>query len=488
MEGRETVDQIEPGWVVVTEGINLDRASDADIRDLLRAIHQRGASAAVVKLGRVWERLPQALVDEARHVSLPLFTMSAETSVGSFLRYVHEAAGIEDLAVLSRALSIQTDLLDALAFPDVENELIRRVAESLGISAVLYTQDFEVVASQGAAPIHLIADAMPAQSGPRMNVGRWVVNVGSVETVEKSYWLAFAWHVRDEPSPDVLRSSRRAIEQLLRAHGRTVVAQRAQEYIQRARLMNEIVVGIDEARLERIRDQLVLLHFPREDVFQVHAIDPGGDQNSLIESSDALASTILELAHTHNVNVLLGMLNGDFVVLHTGREPFTRLLVEQAGGKHHGSSSTFTDLTQAAAAFRQANISLQAGSRYGTFTPFYRVGFAEFVLGHVPPDELRLKADQVLAGLVEYPPAIETLVEYLRNSLDVQATGRAMHLHPNSIRYRLAKVEEILGGPLNHPETITVLYLSLNDLIRQQDPQELGSGSGDLAVDLLRHA
>lgn len=466
VEGPEMVDQIEPGWFVVTEGTNLAHQSDSVLRDVLRSIRERGASAVVVKLGRGWDVLPQAMVDEAQYADLPLFTMAGETSVGYFLRYVHEAAGIEDLAVLSRALSIQTDLLDALAYPDVEQELIRRVAESLGISAVLYSQDLQVISSQGAAPIHLIADAIRMQAASRTTVGRWEVHFGSIEATDKTYWLAFAWQVREEPSAEVLRSSRRAIEQLLRAHTRTLAASRAQEYIQRARLVNEILAGVDESRLERLRDQLVLLHFPREGIFQVHAIEPADHSTLWRDSLDTLASSILELAATHDIQVLLGVHEGHFVVLHTGREEFSRRLVDMASGDNHGSSSTFTDLTQAAAALRQATISLSAGTRYGTFTPFYRVGFAEFVLGHVPPDELRVKSDQVLSGLAEYPAAVETLVHYLRNSLDIQATGQSMHLHPNSIRYRLAKIEEILDTSLSDPETVTVLYLSLHELIR----------------------
>lgn len=486
VEGTDTVDQVEPGWLAVTEGISLAHGPESVGRDLIRAIHQRGAAAIVVKLGRAWSNVPAGFIDEALHLKLPLYTMSGEMSVGYFLRYVHEATGIEDLAVLSRALAIQTDLLAALAYPDVEAELVRRLADSLRISAVLYGPDLQVIASQGAAPVHLIAETIHAHAGPRTRLGRWEVNLGSIETMAKAYWLALAWQPGQEPSAEVLRSSRRAIEQLLRAHSTTVATSRTQDYRQRAQLLSEFLSGVDEARLERLRDQLVLVRFPREGMFQVHMIRPVHKDPTWTSRTDMIATNVLEMTSNRGVQVLLGVHDGAFVVLHTGREEFSRLLLDISPSDHHGSSSTYSDLLQSRAAFRQAGISLSAGSRQGTFLPFYRVGFAEFVLGHVPAEELRVKADQELSGLAEYPSAIETLVHYLRHGLDVQATGIAMHLHPNSIRYRLAKIEEILGKPLNDPETLTVLYLSLHELIQSRSDKNAQTSDEDFALPFTR--
>ena len=78
---------------------------------------------------------------------------------------------------------------------------------------------------------------------------------------------------------------------------------------------------------------------------------------------------------------------------------------------------------------------------------------------------MRERAEAALEGIADNEALYSTLVEYLRNGLDIQATGRALHLHPNSIRYRLSKVEEHLGRTLTDPATITLLYLTLHDTI-----------------------
>ncbi len=54
----------------------------------------------------------------------------------------------------------------------------------------------------------------------------------------------------------------------------------------------------------------------------------------------------------------------------------------------------------------------------------------------------------------------ETLHAYLEHRLDVPRTAAALHLHPNSVRYRLSRIEKELGRQLDDPVTIANLYLA----------------------------
>ncbi|MBB4664887.1 PucR family transcriptional regulator [Conexibacter arvalis] len=54
----------------------------------------------------------------------------------------------------------------------------------------------------------------------------------------------------------------------------------------------------------------------------------------------------------------------------------------------------------------------------------------------------------------------ETLDAYLAHRLDVPRTAAALHLHPNSVRYRLQRIERELGRSLDDPVTIANLYLA----------------------------
>jgi DNA-binding PucR family transcriptional regulator len=114
---------------------------------------------------------------------------------------------------------------------------------------------------------------------------------------------------------------------------------------------------------------------------------------------------------------------------------------------------------------RQAEISWSTGQRTGAFTPFTDVDFIDFVIGQLPADLYQEKAQSVLAQLSSGTIVVETVVEFLRQAMDIQATARALHLHPNTIRYRLARAEAYLQRPLLDPETITTLYLALRPQI-----------------------
>ena len=58
-------------------------------------------------------------------------------------------------------------------------------------------------------------------------------------------------------------------------------------------------------------------------------------------------------------------------------------------------------------------------------------------------------------------PLHEALSAYFAHDLDIGATAAALHMHRNSLRYRLARAEQVLGGSLKQPSTIAAVYLAL---------------------------
>lgn len=49
------------------------------------------------------------------------------------------------------------------------------------------------------------------------------------------------------------------------------------------------------------------------------------------------------------------------------------------------------------------------------------------------------------------------------NDLDVAKVAGVLFVHPNTVRYRLKKVETLVGGHSQAHETIANLYLALHD-------------------------
>ena len=76
------------------------------------------------------------------------------------------------------------------------------------------------------------------------------------------------------------------------------------------------------------------------------------------------------------------------------------------------------------------------------------------LLLHVPPDELRGFADDVLGELVDYDvrqraALVDTLAAYLRQSGNLRRTAEELFVHVNTVSYRLHRIEMITGLSLS---------------------------------------
>ena len=109
--------------------------------------------------------------------------------------------------------------------------------------------------------------------------------------------------------------------------------------------------------------------------------------------------------------------------------------------------------------YRDAQIAV-ARVQQGTLA-YEDFDLATLLLSEVPPEHIRPRVDELLAPLRANPPLLEALVEYFARDMDVNATAEAMHVHPNTLRYRLSRVEKLLGRSLRQPATIAELSLAL---------------------------
>jgi DNA-binding PucR family transcriptional regulator len=73
----------------------------------------------------------------------------------------------------------------------------------------------------------------------------------------------------------------------------------------------------------------------------------------------------------------------------------------------------------------------------------------------------RLIDPRVRALRADEPVLAETLRVYLDSFGDVAAAAQSMHVHPNTVRYRVRRVEQLLGTSLGDPDVRLLLSLSL---------------------------
>ncbi|PZA08026.1 MULTISPECIES: CdaR family transcriptional regulator [unclassified Meiothermus] len=126
-------------------------------------------------------------------------------------------------------------------------------------------------------------------------------------------------------------------------------------------------------------------------------------------------------------------------------------------GVRMGYSALHRSLEEVSSAYREALIALKA-ARWGEVVGFEGLDPVAWVLLQHAPEDLKALVERFLPLS---PKELRTLERYLEHSGDLSATAQALHVHPNTLRYRLQKIEQRLGASLKSPETLAQVHLAL---------------------------
>ena len=113
--------------------------------------------------------------------------------------------------------------------------------------------------------------------------------------------------------------------------------------------------------------------------------------------------------------------------------------------------------------YRDARIAVQFLDRSGRrgLLDFADFDLVALMISEAPRHRIQPKVDEIMDVLRRSPSLHEAVAAYFAHGLDVMRAARAMHIHDNTLRYRLGRVEEALRRPLKDPATISLLYIAL---------------------------
>jgi purine catabolism regulator len=159
-----------------------------------------------------------------------------------------------------------------------------------------------------------------------------------------------------------------------------------------------------------------------------------------------------------------------------GRQPpDVRALLDQlhraarsaAGPVGLGHAAIRSGTAAVAGAAREAEQALRMGRRlYGpdALTAFADLGLYRFLYALEPLPELRAFRDEMLARLRQKDRGgvlLPTLAAYLATNGSPTDAAQRLHLHRNTVLYRLGRIEEILGSDLRDADVRVTLHLAL---------------------------
>lgn len=133
-----------------------------------------------------------------------------------------------------------------------------------------------------------------------------------------------------------------------------------------------------------------------------------------------------------------------------------------------GISVPVRNILQMKDAYLNSLVALNHGydSDKHNFIEYYRLKEAKDILFMIPERILSNYCESILKNLAnnesdENVDLLITLKSFLDNRFDISKTSRELFIHRNTVKYRIAKCEEILGISLHSPDDIFCIQLAL---------------------------
>lgn len=379
-------------------------------------------------------------------------------------------------ATLQTTLDVTNSLLEALSAQDAVRALAMRMSMVCHGTAVIYRDEGHVVARAGEAPTQLIWNEA-AQSHRRdleFEVGRWHVRTRRVAVQGGEHVLALAsrTHELDLLGDVIFDVSERLFDAIQGLHSSAALRYRRDG----EELLATLHDGVLPSREHRLWGQLGHFGFTAYApvrVFEVALPDATSLRNHHV---DAL------FAHARSVEVpLLIMQRRADLHSPTTAVGMVPASAESDGWVHHaasnmlfGVSEAFSELTRAVHHFHEAETAITIARQWasapnGGLEPVFidRIDLATWLLSHVEPRQLEERIHRTLAAIPQPQPR-DTVLAFFANDQQIARTAEALFVHPNTVRYRLARAESALGAPLLAASSTANLILALYSEIRAQ--------------------
>ncbi len=258
------------------------------------------------------------------------------------------------------------------------------------------------------------------------------------------------WFIIDELSGEVTDAYRDTVDERARRNEQTRTA------------MLDVLLRGDLGDGSRLWESAAALRLPHQGTFAVVAAQaPSPGVESIPRAEDALRARGVRSAWRVEVDAHIGV-----VVLtpRVGIERLCALLAELTTGPV-GVSAPYGNLEQTPAALRQARLAYAAATPSShDLIRYEQVPIA--VLLASAPEAATVVARTILGAVLALPAAeCDILLATLRTWFAAQgATSNAaakLHVHRNTVRYRLRRLEELTGRSLAQPTGLAELHLAL---------------------------
>lgn len=502
MEVPDLLPWVRPHELLLTTGYPLRGTQDwaGWIRDLA----DHGLGAVAVKLARYVDELPAEALAEADQLDFPVLQLPDDVGFDDIINQVLTVVINRRTDTLARAEQVLQDLVGVVIAGGDLDQVCQGVVRHLATTAVVTTMDGRVLARAGETPDSwaqvpgfdptgrfLIEEVVPGVSEEVGGQHRLVARVPGARADLGRLIL-----LRADP---FTAGDNHVVGQATTAAALAITKQQAVSAVEgkyRADFLRDALLG-RAGDAERVAAHAGGLGWNLRRPLAVvvaEADETPGDDPVSRTLPERFRSAWAQAAGTDDETAAVAGFSQEVVVLlgvpedldPAGVTERVRLMAGQVHGRGGGGRRTFatgisrtiTDLTHLPRAYSEARKAVQVGRRlHGTqsITHFDALGVFRLLSQVEDRAELASFVTETLGPLADdssedAEDLRTTLTVLLDNNLNVASTARALHFHYNSLRYRIGKLERLLGPFTTDPRLRFAIMLALQ--ARQLDHHE----------------
>jgi PucR family transcriptional regulator, purine catabolism regulatory protein len=501
MEVLDILPWVKPNELLLTTGFPLRHGSsgqslgDAAMGELIEGLATRGVAALAVKMGRYLDELPTSMIEAAQQKDFPLIVLPSEVAFDEILSEVftqlvdRQSTALDDADRLHRALT--SIVLEGGDLPQIAEEF----AKLFDTAVLICSLDGRVQTVAGGTGDTQALLALPLfdQSG-RFLIERLTTGLQAAPELLPGQLVVAPIVAGGTDHGRIVAYGRQAGLGTV-----TVQALERAATVAALAITKQLAVSAVESKFrgDFLRDALQGTAEPAEQIVEhcaqlgwdvdrplavvVGQLDDDGDDHTVAgrTAQDRLTAAWEQVVHRLDKAAPVVGFRHEVVALVPASDDITAVVAEllaavtgdRGGGRRSfstGVSRVIDSMADLPAAYGQARKAVAVGRRThgpGTVAHFDSLGVHRLLSLVSDSAELHSFAAEVLGVLAEDTPEVADLRQTLQALLDtncnVAETARTLHFHYNTLRYRIGKLEGIVGPFTTDPELRLGVALAL---------------------------
>lgn len=462
---------LDAGWMMLTMGVRL-RNKPALQRQLINDLQDIGASCLGFGVGLSFKSVPPALLDEAKAQNFPVVLIPEQTQFRDITRAVfHSTIGIES-TTFQRLSSIQQNLIRAFTDDNPLESIVQRLGRLVHSTVAVLSLDGKVDVTTGAIPVAEIVEGLasyPSYSFVQFDAADQRVVAAPVTAGRgpSTRWLVVSsrqWSGTRDLHSAAVQVTAPLIDAILRLNVTNV----GQERATREAVLDSVLDGeIDAASQRTLTSRLNALGMDFASNLRVGVVRerPSGISTPSLPEAGDVVSEIHDFLEASGAHYLVSRREWEIVMLGSNAllGKTADKLVAARPSITVGIGRKAESVADIRASHRDAQITVQhlRVQPDRSWMTFNDLDVVTQLLAEIPADRFAATAEKTVELLLENPIQLEALRAFFANNRDVKAAADSIFLHPNTLRYRLERLENAMGRSLREPSVTASLYCVL---------------------------